>query len=267
MRQIPRPKSASPAQDAVDAVTLTPTIFFVRKKAVRPMVHALTGTQPNPYQPNGALGLQDRTDLSGKFSRRLGAIRRALAKGDNDVIEDRKELTARHAERFPDFEADGVTPHPRAGEPTPVYATDPQTGAPLFKKDKAGNDTDERIIVPDQYNLADPMAFDREFKAMLEEFIAIECVGFTEDDFNGLRATPNQVVPLGKVIDPLSDLLRGEETEATPAEQAAALRAKAESLMAEADRILTEDADVAGPIDSDTVAADEVDDAEGPTAP
>src|SRR4051812_39244943 len=90
----------TPAQEAVDAI-LAPVKFYVRKKSVRPMLHALTGTQPNPYQPQGAPGLQDRTDLSGKFSRRLAGIRRALSRADEDVIEDRKDLTKRHGEQFP----------------------------------------------------------------------------------------------------------------------------------------------------------------------
>jgi hypothetical protein len=38
-----------------------------------------------------------------------------------------------------------VTPHPKAGEFTPVYALEAD-GSPVFKKDKAGNDTEERLI-------------------------------------------------------------------------------------------------------------------------
>jgi hypothetical protein len=46
----------------------------------------------------------------------------------------------------------------------------------------------------------------------------------------------------GKVIDMLSDLLRGGETEATPEEQAKALEARAASYIAEAERIRKQDA-------------------------
>jgi hypothetical protein len=73
----------SPARELADGI-LAPVKFYVRKKAVRPMLHALTGTQPNPYQPQGSLGMQDRTDLSGKFMRRLSGIRRALSRADDD---------------------------------------------------------------------------------------------------------------------------------------------------------------------------------------
>ncbi len=254
----------------VTPITLAPTKFFVPKRTVRPMLHALTGTQPNPYQPQGAPGLQDRTDLSGKFSRRLGAIRRALTAADASVIEDRKELTLRHAEVFPALDKDGQ-PHPKAGKPTPVYATHPQTGAPIFKKDDAGNDTDERIVNADQYNLADPNAFEKEFKAMLEEFIVIECVGFTENDFNAFTAAPGQNSPIGKLIDPLMDLERDGPTDATPEQQAAALEAKAKTLVAEAAKIRAqatespvEDEDN-GPKPGDTVSRPDGDPA--PTAP
>jgi hypothetical protein len=189
----------TPAQEAVDAI-LAPVKFFLRKKSVRPALHALTGTQPNHLQPQGSAGLQDRTDLSGKFSRRLAGIRRALQRADDDVIEERKDLTKRHGEKFPDFLADGVTPHPKAGEYTPVYATD-NFGAPIFKKDAAGNDTEERVVLHDNYNLKDPNAFEKEFKAMLNEFIVVECVGFTEDDFNAFKSSPQQNSPLGKIVD------------------------------------------------------------------
>jgi hypothetical protein len=101
MAHTPPPPKKSPAQEAADGVTLGPVKFFVRKKSIRPMLHALTGTQPNQFQPHGAPGLQDRTDLSGKFSRRVAGIRRALSRADDDVIEERKELTRRHAEVFP----------------------------------------------------------------------------------------------------------------------------------------------------------------------
>lgn len=224
-----------PNAQEVQPITLAPVKFFVRKKTVRPMLHALTGTQPNQFQPGGAPGLQDRTDLSGKFSRRLGAIRRALSAADASIIEDRKDLTLRHAEKFPALDKDGNA-HPKAGQPTPVYALDGM-GNPVFKKDAAGNDTDERIVSSDQYNVADPIAFEKEFKAMLEEFIVIECVGFTEDDFNAFKVTPGQNSPIGKIIDPLIDLERGGDTEATPEQQADALDAKAKTLVAEAERI------------------------------
>jgi hypothetical protein len=218
--------ATKPNAQEVQPITLAPVKFFVRKKTVRPMLHALTGTQPNQFQPGGAPGLQDRTDLSGKFSRRLGAIRRALSAADASIIEDRKDLTLRHAEKFPALDKDGNA-HPKAGQPTPVYALDGM-GNPVFKKDAAGNDTDERIVSPDQYNVADPIAFEREFKAMLEEFIVVECVGFTEDDFNAFKVTPGQNSPIGKIIDPLIDLERGGETEATPEEQADGARREGE---------------------------------------
>lgn len=261
------PPKKSLAQETADGITLGPVKFFVRKKSIRPMLHALTGTQPNPYQPQGAPGLQDRTDLSGKFSRRLAGIRRALSRADDDVVEERKDMTRRHAEVFPDMMEDGTTPHPKAGQPTPVYATEPDGVTPLFKRDRAGNPTDERIVNPDQYNLADPKAFEVAFKDLLDEFTVVECVGFTEDDFNAFRSTPGQGSPLGKIVDALSDLVRGEPTEATPEEQAKALEDRATSYVAEAKRIREKDA-AAGPVlvADEPAAVVEVDD-EGPSAP
>ncbi len=258
------PPTKAPSSQEVQPITLSPVKFFVRKKAVRPMLHALTGTQPNPYQPQGAPGLQDRTDISGKFARRLASIRRALSAADTEIIDDRKALTLQHAAKFPDLEADGVTPHSQAGQPTPVYAVDQQTGAPIFKKDKAGNDTDERVVMLEQYNLADPAAFERDFKAMLDEFIVVECVGFTEDDFNAFKVAPGQNSPIGKIIDPLVDLVRDGETEATPAEQATALGKKAAALLDEAERIMSEAS--ATPLALVPEKPAEHDD-DGPTAP
>lgn len=247
-------KPSTPVRDITEGM-LEPRTFYVRKKNVRPMLHALTGTQPNNYQPQGAPGLQDRTDLSGKFARRLAGIRRALTAADAQVIEERKDLTFRHASKFPEFEKDGVTPHPKAGQPTPVYAINPQDGSPVFKKDHAGNDTEERIVLADNYNLADQQAFEKEFKALLDEFIVVQCVGFTDDDFNAFKPAPGQNSPIGKIVDALSDLIRDGETEATPAEQAAALQLRAASLCAEADRILE---DIAGGSAVDTGAHAEV---------
>lgn len=246
-------------------IALLPVKFFVRKKAVRPMLHALTGTQPNPYQPNGAPGLQDRTDISGKFARRLGGIRRALAAADTEIIEERKTLTMKHAEMFPDFLEDGVTPHPKAGQSTPVYATEADGRTPAYKKDAAGNDTEERLTLHDQYNLRDPHLFEREFKAMLEEFIVVECAGFTEDDWNQFSKAPQQNSPIGKIIDALIDVTRDSGTDATPEEQAAALDAKAKALTAEAEKIRKTDATPGLALVAET--ADEADEAEGATAP
>lgn len=268
MEHRPASPRRSPAQDVVDAM-LSPVKFFVRKKSVRPMLHALTGTQPNPYQPHGSPGMQDRTDLSGKFASRLAGIRRALTRADEDVIEERRALTLRHAERFPEFESDGVTPHPQAGKPTPVYAMAADGVTPLFKKDKAGNDTEERQVMHDQYNLVDPDAFEREFKSLLNEFTVVDCIGFTQDDFNAFKSSPQQNSPLGKIIDMLSDLVRDGETEATPEEQAKALEDRAASYIAEAKRIREEDAAagtaVIDPPSSAEPARDG--DAEAPTAP
>jgi hypothetical protein len=139
---------------------------------------------------------------------------------------------------------------------------------PLFKRDHAGNPTDERIVIPDQYNLAEPKKFEVEFKDLLDEFTVVECVGFTDDDFNAFRSTPGQGSPLGKIVDALSDLVRGEPTEATPEEQATALEARAASYLAEAKRIREKDA-ATGPAlvvdEPPAVAAEDAD--EGPTAP
>lgn len=165
------------------------TRFYLKKSYVRPIAQAISD-------------LQQRTDLSGKFARKVGRVRRAVTKADEEIQSQRQDLVLAHAEKYPEG-------HPEAGQPTPVYATD-QNGQPIFKKDKAGNDLDERVVVPDQYNVADPGEFQRDFKAMLEEIIVVECPCFKEDEFNSFKGIS------GKIVDPLMYLEEGADTTIAP---------------------------------------------------
>jgi hypothetical protein len=179
-------KPAAAAAPPADSTT-----FYLKKSYVRPIAQAVSD-------------LQQRTDLSGKFARKVGRVRRAITKADEEIQAQRQDLVLAHAEKHPEGHAD-------AGKPTPVYATGP-AGEPMFKKDKAGNDTDERIIVPEQYNVADPGAFQVDFKAMLDEVMTLECPCFKEDELNSFKGIS------GKIIDALMYLEEGAETTIAPAD-------------------------------------------------
>lgn len=183
-RNIPS-QSAQPISDP-------PIKFYVTKRAIRPMLIAIQGAPPSPFQPQGVPGLQDRDDLSGRFARKVGQNRRALAKADEIIVEERKDLVELHAEKYP---AD----HELAGQPTPVYSIK-DDGSPVFKRDAAGNETTERMVRQGEFNVADPDAFRRDFEAMLDEIIVVECPGFTVDDFNKFKS----IAP--RIVDPLMDL-------------------------------------------------------------
>lgn len=224
----------TPAAKVVGAIATGPQKFYIQKKWIQPMLVAMQGSPGNPPYSAATAGLKDRSDVSGKFARKVGQNRRALEKAFEMIGDERQALVKHHAEKFPELEiVDGVErPHPQAGNTTPVYQTD-QQGRPMFKKDKAGNDTDERVSLPDQYNLADPVAFQRDLKQMMEEWTVIECPGFTSDDFNSFKT----IEP--RIIDPLMDLEVDAPTTASPAEQIAALHATGESFVSLAGKMQT----------------------------
>lgn len=165
------------------------TRFYLKKMQVRPALQAV-------------MELQKREDISGKFARKVGRVRRALTKADEEINQQRQDLVVAHAEKYP-------AGHEKAGQPTPVYATDPQ-GNPMFKKDEAGNDTDERVVVHDQYNVADPGAFSRDFKELLDEVIVVECPCFKTDEINGFKSVR------GDIVDKIMDLEEGADTTIRP---------------------------------------------------
>jgi hypothetical protein len=207
----------TPAQDVADSVANAPVRFFVRKGAVESMLMAIAA-------------LQERPDTSGKFTRKVGQNRRALSSVMDSIREERRDLVKKHAETYPDG-------HDKAGEPTPVYLTDQNTREPVFKKDAAGNDTEERIVVPDQYNLGDPMAFQKDLTELGREWCVVECPGFKPSDFEAFKGIA------GKITDPLMDLEIGSDSAATFAERAKALRDRVVALSREADLL-----DAAAPV-------------------
>jgi hypothetical protein len=223
---------ATPASKVVGAIATGPTRFFVQKKAIVPMLNAIKGGQQNQFTPP-VKGLADREDSSGKFARKIGQNRRALERIADMMQEERQDLVKKHAERFPEVEiVNGVEqPHPQAGQTTPVYATAQDGVTPLFKKNRAGQDTEERVIAPDQYNLADPMGFQRDTKELLEEWVVIECPGFTVDEFETFKG----IAP--RIVDPLMDLEVGGASNASPDEQIAAYRTTAAMYEAAAARM------------------------------
>lgn len=222
----------TPAREVAGSISSGPQLFYVQKKHINAMLVALQGAAGNQFTPP-TTGLKDRGDLSGKFARRVGQNRRALERIAEMIGEERQELVKIHAAKYPEvIIVDGEEqPHPKAGEPTPVYQSDPQTGAPIFVQDRAGNPTDERAIVPDQYNVSDPMKFQKDLREMMDEFVVVECVGFTADEFQ----TFTKIEP--RLIDPLMDIEVDGPKTATPAKQIDALRKTAAMFAALADRM------------------------------
>jgi hypothetical protein len=153
--------------------------------------------------------LQARDDLSGKFARKVTYQRRRVLAAVEELNEERLEHVKRHAERFPKFEKDGVTPHPKAGEFTPVYAQKPD-GSALFKTDANGNDTDERLVIPEQYNIVDVGAFQREWKEALREVVAIKLPPFKVGELEAFKQIR------GNVMDSLVDIEEGSEYQTKP---------------------------------------------------
>lgn len=192
------------------------TIFYLQKKRVAPTLQAI-------------LTLQQRDDTSGKFTRKLGQQRRALTVAAEHISEERFDLVKKFGEKYPQVYPATLpgtdTPHPQAGQPhpnageyTPVYATEEGTGKPLFKKDSAGNDTAERVVLPDNYNIGDPVGFDAAVKELFEEFIAVECPAFLLEPA-GPGSTPELDMfknIKGAVTDPLYDLEQGAPTTKKP---------------------------------------------------
>lgn len=177
---------------AVNAATARPDLatFYLKK-----------GKLPNLL--NCVARLQQRDDLSGKFARKVALIRRPLAALVDDLNEERQALVKAHAEKYP-------AGHDKAGEFKPVYMEEQGTGKPVFKKDENGNDTDERVVIPDQYALKDPELFTKDVRAMLEEYVAFTCPAFKLSELESFKNIR------GEVMDALLDIEEGADSTAKP---------------------------------------------------
>lgn len=170
------------------------TTFYLQKSAIRPALMAIQQ-------------LQQRDDIPGKLARKVGRIRRALTSADEEIQAQRQDLVIAHAEKD------------AAGEPTPAYMVDDK-GTPMYKKDKEGNDTEERIVIPDQYNISNPMEFNRDWKEMLKEMIVVVCPCFNvpPDPKDGIPELERFKGIKGAIVDPLMDLEEGADTTIAPDE-------------------------------------------------
>lgn len=173
--------------------------FFVPKGRVRVLLLAI-------------IALQKRDDLSGKFAKKLRRMRRAMAAADEEIVEEQNDTL------------EAFTVKDAEGNPVPVYA-ETEDGKPVFKKDDKGHDTEERIAVPNRFQLTDAKQYQEVLKAMSKEIVAVECSSF--------RATGEGVPELelfkavrGEIIDALADLEEGSEVTLTVPEQVEALRAQ-----------------------------------------
>ncbi len=176
------------------------TTFYLKKSAVTQALVAISQ-------------LQQRDDIPGKMARKIGRIRRSLAAVYEEIQAQRQDLVVAHSEKYPEG-------HELAGSPTPAYMVD-EKGEPKFKKDAQGNDTEERIVIPDQYNILDPMAFNKEWKEMLEEIIIVSCPCFLvpPDPKDGIPELERFKGIKGSIVDPLLDLEEGADTTIPPEEK------------------------------------------------
>lgn len=142
---------------------LSTTVFYIPKGRLATLM-------------GGVQRMQQREDISGKFARKLGRQRRALLKALEDAQAEQDDLLDRHKERYP-------AGHALKGEVVPVYLE--ENGKPVFKKDDAGNDTEERITVPNSHRLIDPAAYERDMREFLREVTVVECPAFLVADPTG----------------------------------------------------------------------------------
>lgn len=165
--------AAHPATIAPDTAA-----FYIPKGRVRVMLLA-------------CIAMQKRDDLSGKFAKKLGRIRRALTTADEEVVAQQNDVL----EAFT-LKADG--------KPVPVYA-ETEDGKPIFGKDDKGNDTDVRVVVPGRFQLTDQKAYGEALKELAKEVVVVRCPAF--------RSAGDAVPELelfkavrGEIIDALQDL-------------------------------------------------------------
>lgn len=187
----------------------------------------------------GIQTMQKREDISGKFARKLTQIGRGLRESLEKVLEEEKALQELHKEKFPEG-------HPLAGQVKPVYAVD-NDGKSVFKKDNAGNDTEEREIVPGQFNFADPVKYQQDRLEMLKEItvVSVPCFRVTDPEGKDDKFVP-ELDRFGKVNgaawDACADFEEGSPLMDPPKDDdkvepvAPVAPAKAEPVIEDADR-------------------------------
>lgn len=112
-------------------------------------------------------------DLGGKLNGKLVTIRRALG----DAIDDSNVARKIVADEFTEKERN------EKGELVPVKVPKRDAaGDIVYKRDKDNNPTSEVEYDPQGIKLTDPDAFAREFNALLEDDIEVECPAITEHE-------------------------------------------------------------------------------------
>jgi hypothetical protein len=153
----------------------------------------------------GALGeLQKRTDLSGKFARKLARIRRKLSSVEGDVVAEANVIQDRFTKRD-------------AGDrPLPVFQRN-ALGQVVFEKDGDGKDTDVPQVEPGRVHLTDVAGYQKEMAEFEGERITFDCETLSESEFDSFKAVR------GDVIDALMDLAEDSEFTSGPEASAAAV--------------------------------------------
>lgn len=145
----------------------------------------------------GIMKLQARTDLSGKFARKVGRIRRKLSAIEETVVGEITDLQEQHKQRGTD------------GAPLPVFKQN-ALGQVVFKKDGSGKDTDEPEILHSQFHPVDQEKYNRELNEANEERIAVDCESFSDQELDAFKAIE------GTIIDAMQDLSDSESEYLTP---------------------------------------------------
>lgn len=150
------------------------TVFYVRKGAIWPLLQGLAQ-------------MQGRPDLSGKFARKLGRIRRAVHPIHEAVQEERKSLVMSLAKRYPEG-------HAKAGELIPVYQIGPDS-LPIFRKDpETGEPTTEKEVVLGEYHEKEYGAFGRAWAVEMAKVVTFECPALTVEDLDQFEKIGGQIV-------------------------------------------------------------------------
>lgn len=155
--------------------------FYLPKGRVQPILLAL-------------IELQQRTDLSGKFARKLSRIRRALVPVDEGVVAEIQTVEGRFMRKD------------AAGKIMPVFQLN-ALGQVVFEKDAEGKDTDTPVVLADKFHITDRAAYNAEMLEIHTERVTVDCESFAEAEFDAFKAVR------GDVIDALMDL--GEDSEFT----------------------------------------------------
>jgi hypothetical protein len=165
----------------MNSPTIAPSTktFHLPKGRVQPILGALAE-------------LQKRTDLSGKFARKLARIRRKLSSVEGDVVAEANVIQDRFTKR--DAE----------GKPLPVFQRN-ALGQVVFETDGDGKDTDIPQVEPGKVHLTDVAGYQKEMAEFEGERITSIAKPLSESEFDTFKAVR------GDVIDALMDL--GEDSE------------------------------------------------------